>query len=109
MNKSMKTEKLVKKAERELDLAFKNYDTDGSGFLERNEFTALFKSLMSLFNVEEPSYDDIEDILKLLDTSGDGKISRSEFDTLIEDIIIIIKEEKLNEGRRRLETENSNT
>jgi Ca2+-binding EF-hand superfamily protein len=37
----------------------------------------LLKRLTDAFDVEEPSDDDINEILKELDSNGDGKISQS--------------------------------
>lgn len=44
--------------------------------------------------MEEPSEEDINDILKELDANGDGKISQSEFEALIVDVVKIMDEEK---------------
>jgi Ca2+-binding EF-hand superfamily protein len=37
--------------------AFKDFDTDKSGFIERHELAVLLKRLTDTFNVEEPSDD----------------------------------------------------
>lgn len=63
-------------ATKELRNAFKTFDTDQSGTIERHELGMLLKRLTDAFDVEEPSDDDINDILKELDANGDGKISQ---------------------------------
>lgn len=66
-------------ATKELRNAFKSFDTDQSGTIERHELGMLLKRLTDAFDVEEPSDDDINEILKELDANGDGKISQVEF------------------------------
>ncbi len=43
----------------------------------------ILRRLTDAFNVEEPSEEDINDILKELDANGDGKISQTEFEDLV--------------------------
>lgn len=81
-------------AKKELKNAFHTFDTDNSGTIERHELGQLLKRLTDAFNVEEPSEEDINDILKELDANGDGKISQSEFEALIVDVVKIMDEEK---------------
>lgn len=45
--------------------------------------------------MEEPSEEDINDILKELDSNGDGKIDQEEFEKLIVDVVKIIEEERI--------------
>lgn len=59
-----------------MKIAFRTFDTDKSGFIERHELGMILRRLTDAFNVEEPSQDDINDILKELDANGDGKISQ---------------------------------
>jgi Ca2+-binding EF-hand superfamily protein len=54
-------------------------DTDGSGSLERNELEAIMSSVSSEFDFEQPSKEDVDDILRDLDSNNDGKISIDEF------------------------------
>jgi len=63
-------------AKKELKNAFRTFDTDNSGTIERHELGQLLRRLTDAFNVEEPGDNDIEDILKELDANGDGKISQ---------------------------------
>lgn len=81
-------------ARKELRNAFHQFDTDNSGTIERHELGQLLKRLTDAFNVEEPSEEDINDILKELDANGDGKISQTEFEALIVDVVKIMEEEK---------------
>ena len=81
-------------ARKELRNAFKTFDTDQSGTIERHELAQLLKRLTDSFDVEEPNDDDINVILNELDTNGDGRISQSEFEALVVDVVKIIEEEK---------------
>jgi Ca2+-binding EF-hand superfamily protein len=81
-------------AKKELSAAFKNFDVDRSGVLEKNEFGHLLKRIASAFHVEEPSFAEIDNVVQALDVNGDGKITRDEFEQLIHEIIEIIKEER---------------
>jgi Ca2+-binding EF-hand superfamily protein len=79
--------------------AFRTFDTDRSGFIERHELGMILRRLTDAFNVEEPSEEDINEILKYLDANGDGKISQTEFEDLVKEVVKIIDEEKsLEEG-----------
>jgi Ca2+-binding EF-hand superfamily protein len=44
------------------------------------------------FNVEEPTFTDIDNLMAALDTNGDGRITQTEFEELIIQIVEIIKE-----------------
>ena len=74
--------------------AFRTFDTDRSGYIERHELGMILRRLTDAFNVEQPSEDDINDILKELDVNGDGKISQTEFEDLVKEVVKIIDEEK---------------
>lgn len=54
----------------------------------------MLKRLTDTFHVEEPSDDEINDLLKELDVNGDGRVSQAEFESLIEEVICLIEEEK---------------
>lgn len=88
-------------AKKELENAFKTFDTDNSGTIERHELAQLLKRLTDAFNVEEPSEEDIVDILKELDANGDGKISQTEFQALVFEVVKIIEEEKQNKADKK--------
>ena len=57
----------------------------------------ILRRLTDAFNVEEPSEEDINEILRYLDANGDGKISQTEFEDLVKEVVKIIDEEKSNE------------
>jgi Ca2+-binding EF-hand superfamily protein len=57
-------------------MAFRTFDTDHSGRIERHELGQLLRRLTDTFNAEEPSEEDISEILKELDVNGDGIISQ---------------------------------
>lgn len=44
------------------------------------------------FNVEEPTFSDIDNLVAAIDTNGDGRITQAEFEQLIVQIVEIIKE-----------------
>ncbi len=75
----MDTETMISVAKKELNSAFRSFDTDKSGVLEKNEFGQLIKRLTMAFHVEEPSFADIDNLARALDANGDGKITREEF------------------------------
>jgi Ca2+-binding EF-hand superfamily protein len=81
-------------AKRELNAAFRMFDVDNSGYLEKNEFGQLIKRIAMAFHVEEPTFTDIDNLVTALDENGDGKIAKAEFDKLIIQIVEIIKEER---------------
>ena len=60
----------------------------------------ILRRLTDAFNVEEPSEEDINDILKELDVNGDGKISQSEFEDLVKEVVKIIDEERSFQGQQ---------
>lgn len=51
------------------------------------------KRITGAFNVEEPSYSDIDDLVSAVDIDGDGRITEEEFNELVRDIVNIIREE----------------
>lgn len=42
---------------KEMKQAFRDFDTDRSGYIERHELSVMMKRLTGAFNVEEPSED----------------------------------------------------
>lgn len=72
----MDTELMISVAKKELNAAFRNFDVDKSGVLEKNEFGQLIRRLAMAFHVEEPSFADIDNLARALDVNGDGKITR---------------------------------
>ena len=55
--------------------AFDAVDTDKSGYLERNELEAVMSSVSSEFDFDQPSKEDVDEILKEVDNNGDGNFS----------------------------------
>jgi len=47
----MDTNEIVEAAKKELGAAFKRFDVDQSGFLEKNEFGQLIRRIAMAFNV----------------------------------------------------------
>ena len=87
----MDIELMITLAKKELSAAFKNFDVDKSGILEKNQFGHLLKRIASAFYVEEPSFAEIDNVVQALDVNGDGKITREEFEQLIVQIVEIIR------------------
>ncbi|KAL4445937.1 hypothetical protein ABPG74_010929 [Tetrahymena malaccensis] len=69
------------------EAAFKAVDTDGSGYLERNELEKVMINVAIDIGVEKPSKEEVEEVLKELDEDGDGKLSQEEFQVLIEQVL----------------------
>ena len=63
----------------ELRAAFRQFDEDGSGYIQANEFEDILHKLGKRY-----SKADINEMVKALDTSGDGKISFEEFAKIFE-------------------------
>lgn len=59
--------------------AFKAVDTDGSGFLEKNELEQVLNNVSLDLGVDKPSSEEVEEVLKELDANSDGKLSLEEF------------------------------
>ena len=91
MSKSSSIQNTLAIATKELKNAFNTFDTDKSGNIERHELGTLLKRLTDAFDVEEPSDDDINEILKELDANGDGKISQTQFEALVVEVVKIIE------------------
>ena len=58
---------------------FNFFDTDKSGFIERNELKPLLNKISKQLNLPLPEEKDIEEGLKQLDLNKDGKLQFSEF------------------------------
>lgn len=61
------------------EAAFKAVDSDGSGYLERNELEKVMINVATDLGVDSPSKDEVEEVLRELDEDGDGKLSLDEF------------------------------
>lgn len=79
-----------------LESAFKKIDQDKSGFLERRELEEVLRTLTRCLGLDDPSPDDVADVMRELDRNGDERLSREEFQSLIEQVLdIIFKESKV--------------
>jgi calmodulin len=58
----------------ELRVAFRQFDQDGSGYIQANELETIMNKMGRRMNKS-----DIDALVQSLDTSGDGKISFDEF------------------------------
>ena len=68
-------ETLFKKYSRdELQVAFRQFDQDGSGYIQASELESIMHKMGRRVSKAE-----IDALVKSLDTSGDGKISFDEF------------------------------
>jgi Ca2+-binding EF-hand superfamily protein len=63
----------------ELRAAFRQFDQDGSGYIQANELERVMQKMGRRFNKDE-----IEAMVNSLDKSGDGKIGFDEFVLLFE-------------------------
>jgi len=63
-----------KYSENELRVAFRQFDQDGSGYIQANELENIMDKMGRHYNKSQ-----IDSIVNSLDTSGDGKISFEEF------------------------------
>jgi Ca2+-binding EF-hand superfamily protein len=67
----------------EIRKAFNVCDEDGSGTIEREELASVMKELG-----ENPTEEELEDLLKDMDADGDGTISWEEFLKVMTDWIV---------------------
>lgn len=58
---------------------FNAADTDGSGYIEKDELKAVLTALAKTEGLDEPTDAQVEHRMKTIDTSGDGKISFREY------------------------------
>lgn len=63
----------------ELRTAFRQFDQDGSGYIQANELESIMQKMGRRFNKDE-----VDAMVSSLDKSGDGKIGFDEFITLFQ-------------------------
>ena len=88
----MKDPKSMKKV---MEEAFRKVDIDGSGFLERGEFEQVLVQIAKEIGVDNPTREEVDDILDEIDENGDNRISREEFSDLIEKVFQMIGTEDI--------------
>ena len=88
----MKDSKKMKKL---MEEAFRKVDIDGSGFLERGQFEQVLVQIAKEIGVDNPTREEVDDILDEIDENGDNRISRDEFSELIEKVFQMIGNEDI--------------
>lgn len=79
MPKEKKFEAMMKDAKKMKKLmedAFRKVDIDGSGFLERGEFEQVLHQIAKEIGVDNPTREEVDEILDEIDENGDNRISR---------------------------------
>ncbi|KAL4462019.1 hypothetical protein ABPG74_000864 [Tetrahymena malaccensis] len=66
----------------ELMVFFKNYDTNGDGFVDREEFIVMGKSVDSSISFSNSSDQEISELISMVDFDQDGLLSFPEFISL---------------------------
>lgn len=78
---------------------FAQTDTDGSGFVEKDEFSKLINELTAANEVPQPNEEDMQDIFDMMDTNADGKIDQSEFVKLVRNYLEgVLDKQRSEEG-----------
>lgn len=80
----------AKKMKKLMEEAFRKVDIDGSGFLERGEFEQVLVQIAKEIGVDNPTRQEVDDILDEIDENGDNRISRDQFSDLIEKVFQMI-------------------
>ena len=76
--------------------AFQKLDMDKSGYLELNEIEEVFLNISSEMLIEEPSEEELDEIVKCMDINGNGRMSYKEFYSMIRQLLeLIISNEKV--------------
>ena len=69
---------------------------DKSGYLELNEIEEVFLNISSEMLIEEPSEEELDEIVKCMDINGNGRMSYKEFYSMIRQLLeLIISNEKV--------------
>jgi Ca2+-binding EF-hand superfamily protein len=66
---------------------FKLIDEDGNEYIELDELYNIMCIVARQMKVEDPSYEDIKDIVNTFDTDYDEKISVDEFEVFVREIL----------------------
>ena len=81
---------ISKKSKSEAEKMFKAADTDGSGYIEKNELKAVLCTMAKSEGLDEPTDAMVEHRMKSADISGDGKISYTEYKNFAKGIKIML-------------------
>ncbi|EAR91147.1 EF-hand protein (macronuclear) [Tetrahymena thermophila SB210] len=73
---------LSKEEYNELMTFFKNYDTNGDGYVDREEFIVMGRSVDSSISFSSSSDQEISDLISMVDFNQDGLLSFPEFISL---------------------------
>ena len=63
--------------------SFRKIDTDNSNYLEMNEIRDVLISLSSEMLIDEPTRDEIEELVRFLDPDQNGKLDYKEFHSMV--------------------------
>jgi len=85
--------------------AFKEVDTDGSGFLSIEELKGALKNIAASFDVSQPTDAAIRKAMGNLDKNSDGKLDPNEFSTLVKQLFQL----KLKQIEKEKKDTNSTT
>ena len=74
-----------------VDDIWTQYDSDGNGVLDSDEFSILVAETMSKqgHHASVPTGDEIEELLQMADEDGDGTITREEFETMMAGLMVM--------------------
>ena len=72
--------------------SFSSIDTDGSGYIEAEEFFYIFNSMCQDSKIATPTKDELEEEFKKLDTDGNKKLNIEEFEVFIRTILTALAE-----------------
>lgn len=75
-----------------LDKTFKEADTDGSGYIEKNEYVLLCHQIADGLGIPRPTFEEIDNGLNSLDKNKDGKLSKEEFTQLVKFLLKVLVE-----------------
>ena len=67
---------------RKLEYTFALYDSDGNGYLDRNEIRAVIQAMLELLGADKNNNNPqqlADECIRELDSSRDGRISKDEF------------------------------
>ena len=67
--------------------AFDSIDTDGSGSIDEDEFTVAMRDVATDLGMDQPSREDVLEVLRDLDKDSNGKIDFEEFKIFFKDIL----------------------